>query len=176
MIMSGKSNSKKEIDKSLLLKENGNEVDKSLVLKIEEVVDKWNFLFKKFFGVNYVFSGKERGMLKNLCKEFLVSDIANAMIALFVDIFSDKWYKDRNFVPNIVYFVKNFDCWKSRGLAYSPFLNSKSKYWYILNKVNVSLDKISGVDDLIIVDKEGDKLVGYFLEDRRLNWRLLKDV
>ena len=174
--MSGKSNSKKEIDKSLLLKENGDVVDKNLVIKITEIMNKWNFLFNKFFGVDYVFSGKERGMLKNLCKEFLTSDIVNAMVALFVDIFSDKWYKDRNLVPNVVYFVKNFDYWKSKGLAYSPFINSKSKYWYILNKVNAPLDKISGVDDLFIVDKEGGKLVGYFLENRKLNWRLLKDV
>lgn len=156
--------SKKErrVEIGLLLKERDESEDEALNIRVGYSVRRWAELYKRCYGIDYNVSGRERGMLRSVCKEAKLEQIQAAIVAMFLDYLSEAWYLERHLVPDIRAFVRGYDRWKTRGAFLQKFMNG-SQRWWIVNKAGVDINQLEGF--FLKVDREKGRGFVYTAEN-----------
>jgi hypothetical protein len=119
--------------------------DYQLIILRDQLLICWDDLFYNCYGAHYPPSGKEKGMLLNLCRDFTESDIKPAMVAIFCGFLSDDWHSERNIYPSLLKFIQKVDDdWKSQGLVLKRYMNLDSERWWIVNQAGVDVNQLDG--------------------------------
>ena len=139
------------------------------VMKVEDLLKKWQELYYRVYGTVYPISGKEKGMMKILCRESSQRLIICSFVTLFLEYLGDPFFTSRKMVPSLSTFLRKADFWKSKALLLEEFMDLNSLHWFVINQAGADLSKLAAEVTVLKaeVGLDGDVYVT-FVKDRRL--------